>query len=101
MRNLILTLVFLSGLSPARSQELFFYGVNSRPLEGEEEALIRKQLIRKSEKKILIYTGRRTDGAWKKERRESIRIRDNNRQVVLESGQDRLFPRKITRETLA
>lgn len=99
MRILILSLIFLTGQVLPQNQGLYYYGVNSRPMEGADKALIRKQLIRKSETSYLIHTSRRTGGSWQKVRRERIRIHGDGRQVIYESGREGLFPRKIIRES--
>ncbi len=83
---------------PAMSgQETFYYGVNSRPVETADEAIVRKEVTRKSDKNIQIRTDRKADNEWEKVSTEKIRMRDQGEWMIKYRG-DRLFSSKFYRE---
>ncbi|MFH0755866.1 MAG: hypothetical protein V2B15_01090 [Bacteroidota bacterium] len=89
---LLLPLVFLHG------QELYFYGVNSRPLDSEQQALTLKEVRKTAQDHYTIITKHLAKDGWERGIRQKIRVRSENSLVIRESGPDRFFPRKIFRE---
>jgi hypothetical protein len=82
----------------ARGQEgMYYYGPNSRPVEKKEEAVLLKEVTRRSADTYIIKTRRRRDEGWDRVSRERVRIRPDGDQVVSYRG-DSFFPEKIFRE---
>ncbi len=79
-------------------QEMYFYGVNSRPLEDEQQALTLKEVRKIAPYKYSILTKHLTEDGWEKGSRQKVRIRSENSLVIRESDPDGFFPRKIFRE---
>jgi hypothetical protein len=96
-----ITLIFILSLSAildTRSQDIYYYGVNSRRVDNKEDALVIKEVTRKTEKKYILRTFQSLDGEWKPGPRQKCRIRDENRLFIFEKSPGRLFPLKVCRE---
>ena len=92
----ILGIFFLIPLQ-IRSQELYYYGVNGKPVDREEQALIKKEVDRKSERKLVIFTRKKTEEGWKTVSREKIRAL-SDKEWVIRYQAGNLFSNKFYRE---
>jgi hypothetical protein len=96
-----ITLIFILSLFAildTRSQDTYYYGVNSRRVDNKEDALIIKEVTRKSAKKYVIRTFQSRDGEWKPGPGQKCRIRGENRLLIYEKSPGRLFPQKVYRQ---
>jgi hypothetical protein len=90
--------VFLLPVPDVRGQEgTYYYGPNSRPVENRNEAVLLKEVDKRSKDSYIIKTRRKTEGAWKHVSREKITIQpDGNQLIRYRAGT--FFPKKILRE---
>ncbi len=98
MRLATLGLLLLLTLISINGQEVYYYGVNSKPVDNEEDALTLKEVRKKSDDRYVVLSRQFKQDGWSKAGRQKIRIRGERNLVIHETGPDRLFPRKITRE---
>jgi hypothetical protein len=98
MRLLLFTGLLISGMTMLHAQDIYYYGVNSRPVDSEEDALWQKEVRKKSSDTYVVITSRTSPKGWKKENRKKLRVVDDHQMVIFETLPNRLFPRKIERE---
>ena len=80
-----------------RNQEQFYYGVNGKPVDIKEHAILMKEVTRKSERKLVITTRRKAEDEWVTVSKEKIRaLTDKEWRIRYQA--DNLFPRKFYRE---
>jgi len=84
-------------LLPVSSQELFYYGVNSRPVDQIEEALTLKEVNEKSDRKVVITTREKREDRWTVVSKEKIRALDDDEWKIHHKA-DRLFASKFYRQ---
>jgi hypothetical protein len=96
-RNLLIFQFLVLLAIPGNSQELFFYGVNDRPVDDPGVALTRKELVQKSDRKLVIRTSRKAGEEWVRVTREKIKALGKQEWVVHYRA-DQLFSRKFYRE---
>jgi hypothetical protein len=98
MRTKIITIwAFLWLALPAWGQEFYYYGVNSRPLEDTASAITLIEVVRKSDRKVVIRTSRKAADKWIKVSKEKIRaLNDREWQVYFQA--EKLFSKKFYRE---
>lgn len=82
---------------PGRAQEFYYYGVNNRPLEDPDTALTRKEVVRKSDRRLVIRTSRKAGENWVQVTREKIKATGPHEWLV-QFRADQLFSRKFYRE---
>jgi hypothetical protein len=91
-----LMLTFVSILSVAQPR-MYYYGINSRPVNNKAEAITYEELIQRSETKYLIKTYQLLQGHWKQVKKEKIALSGDNSQLIKYYA-DTWFPKKIYRE---
>ena len=96
VRFLVIIVVSFTTPFLASAQEVYRYGVNSRPVNRPDEAVVIKEVKQSSEKRIVIRTRQKTGGEWKQVSKEKIRIQRDGTLLIYVSG-DRFFPKKIYR----
>jgi hypothetical protein len=80
-----------------RIQEQYYYGVNGKSVDMKEQAILMKEVIRKSERKLVITTSRKAEQEWVRVSKEKIRaLTDNEWKIRYQS--ENLFSRKYYRE---
>ncbi|MFC2091023.1 hypothetical protein ACFLT1_09645 [Bacteroidota bacterium] len=97
IRRFLITVLILLCYSYLSAQEVYYYGVNSRPVDSEQEAEFFKTLHSKSEKKFIVNSQLKTNNGWRNVQRQKIRI---NRDGVLKlvTKEDKLFSKVFFRE---
>ena len=80
-----------------RSQEMYYYGVNGKPVAREDQAIITKEVNQKSERKLLIVTRIKTDKGWESLSKEKIRAATDKEWVIRYKGGN-LLSSKFYRE---
>lgn len=81
----------------ALSQEVYYYGVNSRPVENVEEAILRKEVDYRKDQKLTITTAQLQDENWVKLSREKIRATGPDEWVIRYRA-EKLFSSKFYRD---
>jgi len=75
---------------------MYYYGINSRPVNGLSEAVISEEVTKKSEKKYIIKTQQLIEGQWKQVKKEKIKLKGEKDQTIYYYA-NTLFPKKIYR----
>jgi len=95
--TVLTSFLFLILALHCKGQEVFYYGVNNRPLDSETEAITSKILLQKSDHKYIIETQIRSDKDWTKAERQKIKVKkDGTHRIYLRRGG--IFPKKFLRE---
>ena len=91
-------------LSPLGGQTTLYYGVNSRPVDEEADARMKKEIIKKSESRFIIRTSvvsnseKKNDG-WLLTEKDKIKIENNGTLYIRKDG-ERFFSKKIYRKMI-
>jgi len=96
----ILPIIWLLAISvlPGRGQEgMYYYGPNGRPVGQKAEAVLMKELEKRSGDTYIMKTCRKEGNAWKHSSREKISIKPDGNQLIRYRA-DSFFPTKITRK---
>lgn len=97
--RVLISLIFLSLVLHCRGQEVFYYGVNNRPLNSETEAITSKILQQKSKGKYIVETKVRSDNDWTRVERQKIKVKkDGIHRITLRQGG--IFPKTFVREVV-
>ena len=96
-RFLFISCICLIPLLPVMSQELFYYSVNSRPVDQIEEALTLKEVDDKSDRKVVITTREKREDRWIVVSKEKIRAL-NGDEWKIHYKAERLFASKFYRQ---
>jgi hypothetical protein len=94
-----ITLIFgVKFLLPSqnRTQEEFYYGVNGRPVQLKEDAVLIKEVAFKSDQKRVIVTRHRTENGWETLTREKARALNDGEWVIRHKA-EKLFSKKFYR----
>ena len=88
--------------SLAGAQALYYYGVNSRPVDKPEDARVKKELIEKSDTRYIIKTSvvsnsKKNDDGWLMIEKEQIRTGNDGILDIRKNG-ERYFSKKIYRK---
>lgn len=96
-RTLLILLV--SGLLSLtlKGQVTYYYGVNGKPLESKEGAILRKEVTKKSGRKYVVRTSQHTGEEWKSILKEKVTEQGNGELVIRQSGNGKI-PRTIYRK---
>lgn len=98
LRKVLLAWVVCAGLVPgSAAQEVHYYGVNSRPLEQPDGAVMRKELDYRNDRKLTITTEQRAGDQWVRVSREKIRLA-GQKEWVIRYRAEHLFSSKFYRE---
>lgn len=98
MKKTLLVLLVFMFLSPRlKGQETYYYGVNGKPLESEEGAILRKEVTKKSDRKYVVRTSQQTGEEWKSTLKEKITEQGDGELVIRQSG-NRKMPRTFYRK---
>ena len=93
----VIILVVLSFLE-IEGQEVYYYGINSKPVNTEKKAILVKEVEQKSERSYVIRTRFRAGDRWINVERQRIKV-DNDGFMRIRIKGERLFPKTIFRET--
>lgn len=86
-------------------QTVLYYGVNSKPVDDAVDARLKKELIKKSDKRFIIITSvvsnntKKKNEGWLMTEKEKIRIEKNGTLYISKTGEDYLA-KKIRREMI-
>lgn len=94
LTSLILTLIVSHSLA---QPQVYYYGVNSRPVKNMAEAITYEEVIQRSDTKYLIKTYQLLQGQWKQAKKEKIRVAVDRSQTIKYYA-NTWFPKKIYRE---
>lgn len=94
LTSLILTLLLSHSLA---QPQLYYYGVNSRPVNSMAEAITYEEVIQRSDTKYIIKTYQLLQGHWKQVKKEKISVTGDFTQTIKYYA-DTWFPKKIYRE---
>lgn len=93
--NIWLSLFFII---PVHGQEgMYFYGTNSRPVSNREEAVLLKEVEKRSADTYIMKTRRKEGNAWERVSREKIRIGPDGTQLIRYRAES-FFPTRIIRK---
>jgi len=76
---------------------VYYYGINSRPVKSMSDAITYDEVRKKSESKYIIKTHQLTEGHWKQVKKEKVKLTGNNTQTIHYNA-NTWFPKKIFRE---
>ncbi len=96
-RSWIYLIAFCLAIPSMAQEGLYYYGANFKILPAEDDAIMYKDVIKRSKKKYLINTYVKGKEGWVKTMNEKIKVKDNLNQRILYNT-DMLFQRKILRE---
>lgn len=97
-RLLLICLVLVVGSFESMGQpQLFYYGVNSKPVNTREEAITCKEFIKRNDQKYLMKTFQLIQGQWKQVKKEKIKLKGEKKQTLYYYA-NTWFPKKIYRE---
>jgi len=80
-----------------KEEQIFYYGVNGRRLDGPHDARVYKELIKRSDRKFILKTFQLTGDEWNRVSKERIREHDQG-ELVISIISDGLFPKRISRQ---
>ena len=96
VRFLVLLIAGFAFHCQISGQEIHYYGVNSKPVEQVDDAVVTKEVKQKSEKRYVVRTRQNTGTGWEQVSKEKIKVqRDGTLLIYYKS--DRFFPKKIYR----
>lgn len=72
--RILISFIFLNLVLHCRGQEVFYYGVNNKPLDSETGATTTKLLEQKSKHKYIVETQVRSGKEWTKVERQKIKV---------------------------
>jgi hypothetical protein len=96
IRTLLVSLIVFFSALHCSGQEIYYYGANMKPLNSENEALLVKEVTKKSDKKYVIETRVLVSSAWVDAEQQKIRI-DKDGTLRIRTKDERIFPRRIFR----
>ena len=92
------TIAFLlMSFSLLPAQEFYYYGVNSKPLDNKQNAVVTKEVIKRSGNRYVILKKEPAGEDWRRTGKQKIRITEEGRMKIREIKPDRLFPEKFYR----
>ncbi|MGW8314075.1 MAG: hypothetical protein ACWGNV_00635 [Bacteroidales bacterium] len=98
MRIILLASTVCGGLiSGLAAQEVYYFGVNSEPLEHSEQAIQRKEVVYRNDHKLTISTEQQTGDQWVRVSREKISSNGQREWVIRYRAED-LFSSKFYRQ---
>ena len=100
MRNRIVWMFLLMAgwsLGVFAQEGIYYYGVNSKPADGEEDAISYKDVTKKSERKYVIQSFQKSGDKWVKSIRERIKILGDGTMKII-FNDERILPERIYRE---
>lgn len=98
MKRTILLWVVCGGMiSAAVAQEVYYYGINSKPVKLLDEALVRKEVIYRNDQRLTISTERLQGDSWVKLSMEKIRATGAD-EWVIRFRAEKLFSSKFYRQ---
>lgn len=103
-RSFLILVCFLAMISKLNGQTVYYYGVNSRPVEFAEDARMKKELRQKSEIRYFLKTSvvsnsdKKNDG-WLITEKEKIRIGKDGILYIRKNAEN-YFSKKIHREMI-
>jgi hypothetical protein len=90
-------LVFVLICSLNGQSEVLYFGTNNRPVEHIEDAIQSKEVVKRSDRKYMIYTNQLIDNKWTRVNKEKIKVGNDGIQTIF-SYSDGIFPKRIYRE---
>jgi hypothetical protein len=93
----VITILLLLSASLTEAQEVYFYGVNSKPVENKEDALVMKEVRRLSDHRFVIKKSTFTGEKWRREGKQKIRVVGEGRLNIREFTMEGLYPEKFVR----
>lgn len=98
IRMVLLACVACGGMiSGSAAQEVYYFGVNSEPLEHSERAIQRKEVVFRNDHKLTITTEQQTGDQWVQVSREKISSNGQHEWVIRYRAEN-LFSSKFYRE---
>jgi len=79
-------------------QDIYYYGVNSEPVNGPGDALAMKEVRPRAGSGFVIITRHLNHGEWRRTGRARLKFTEEGRITIRESDQQGLFPDRYTRE---
>ena len=94
---LIISLCVIPVMHLPGQVEVYHYGANTKPVDQIDEAVMYKEVIRKSDKKYVIKTHHKVNQKWGQVKKEKIKLqRDGSQTIYYNAGS--LFPKRLYRE---
>ena len=99
MKHCVWICLFVTTLSmeSVGQEGIYYFGANSKPVELKEDAVIFKEVKRRSARKYKIETHQKLQNKWVRIKKEKIKIQGDERQTIFYNANS-LFPKRIYRE---